>query len=60
MSTQVTGFLLLRGLFSLHVIESDASFTNFWIKHLWEEFSKEKSVYQIINIITVNEDNPAR
>jgi len=36
---------MLKGLFSLHLVESDSDFIANWIKILWDEFKKERSVY---------------
>lgn len=57
---QPTGYLMIRGLFSLHLLEAEGAFITTWIKNLWEEFQIDKAVYQIINIITFTEDNPTR
>lgn len=31
-----------------------------WMKNLYTEYRKEKNIYSMINIVTVNEDNPIR
>lgn len=52
--------MLIRGLFSLHMIECDSIIMNEFIKYLYSEYKREKHIYTMINIVTVNEDNPNR
>ncbi|CAD8114083.1 unnamed protein product [Paramecium sonneborni] len=57
---QISGFLLIRGLFSLHLVETQSNVMNLWMRNLYAEYRKEKNIYSMINIVTVNEDNPTR
>ncbi len=51
------GFYLVKNLFAIHFLEGDSLKLNKFMRHLHGEFKKEKSYYQIINIIAFNEEN---
>ena len=59
-NTILTGFLLVKGSFLVHLLEGESDILNLFLRYLHEEFNKEKSIYSGINIITFNEENPER
>ncbi len=59
-NTSLTGFLLVKGLFLVHLLEGESDILNLFLRYLHEDFNKEKSRYTGINIVTFNEENPER
>lgn len=59
-NTVLTGFLLVKGSFLVHLLEGESDILNLFLRYLHEEFNQEKSRYLGINIITFNEENPER
>lgn len=42
----ITGYFLIKGLFSIHMMEGDSMLLNAFISDLYQEFKKPKSIYQ--------------
>lgn len=59
-STLLTGFLLVKGSFLVHLLEGESDILNLFLRYLHEEFNKVKSRYSGINVVTFNEENPER
>lgn len=59
-NTVLTGFLLVKGSFLVHLLEGESDILNLFLRYLHEEFNQEKSRFLGINVITFNEENPER
>lgn len=59
-NTVLTGFLLVKGAFTVHLLEGESDILNLFVRSLHEEFNKEKSRYTWVNIVIFNEENPER
>ena len=55
-----TGFLSIRGPFSFHLLESDSKSLNAYLKHLYTESKQKNSIYENIQVLAFNEENPYR
>jgi len=59
-NTVLTGFLLVKGSFTVHLLEGESDILNLFLRYLHEDFNKEKSRFSGINVVTFNEENPER
>ena len=57
-NTDLTGFLLIKGSFTVHLLEGESDILNLFLRYLHEEFNRDKSRYSGINVLTFNEENP--
>jgi hypothetical protein len=55
--SELKGFYLVKNLFCIHFLEGDSIKLNKFLRFLHAEKLKDKSYYQIINIIAFNEEN---
>lgn len=51
---------MIKGSFSIHLLEAESNTLNAFLLELHKEFHKEKSIYQNINIIAFTEENSSR
>ncbi|KAL4480155.1 hypothetical protein ABPG74_020671 [Tetrahymena malaccensis] len=57
---QFQGYFLIKGSFSIHLLEAESNALNEFVKELHSDYHKEKSIYQNINIIAFTEENSNR
>lgn len=54
------GYLMLKGLFYIHLLEGESTILNEFVADLHRELHREKSLYTNINIIAFNEENSTK
>lgn len=59
-TVKITGFMLIRGSFCFHLLESDSKVLNEYLKYLHAETKQKNSVYLGIYVLAFNEENPYR
>lgn len=57
---KITGYLWLKGIYNLHLLESDSKVLNEYVRYLHTMASRKDTYYTGITVLTFNEDCPQR
>ena len=60
LKTTLTGFLWIKGIYCLHLLEGDSKVLNLFLKYLYDESKKKDTIYTSIVVLAFNEENPSR
>lgn len=56
----VTGYLWMKGIYNLHLLESDSKVLNAYLRYLYDQQNRKDTYYSNITILAFNEDCPKK
>jgi len=56
----LTGYLMVKGLFVLHLLEGDSEVLNSFLSALYLKYSGKANCYAQVTVLLFNEENPSR
>lgn len=60
LKTTLTGFLWIKGIYCIHLLEGDSKVLNLFLKYLYDESKKKDTIYASVVVLAFNEENPSR